>query len=365
MTRVSAHDTGAGARLGSALVGSARGGLLREATLVALAILLYFGIRNATVGSADAAFANAERLLDFERALGLAREGAIQGTVAGSEALVTLVNWVYIWGHWPVILTAAVVLYVRDRRRYVLLRNALFVSGAIGFLFFALFPVAPPRLLSLGLVDTVTEQSHAYRALQPPGLTNQYAAFPSLHVGWNVLVGIVLFVATTSLAARAFAIASPLAMAFAVVATANHFVVDVAAGVAVVLVGLGVALAIQRRDSAATLGRRDSRPGRSSPRRPPRREPPHGSPSRRAAQGDRGGGRAPLPGSAGSPAPEDGRPAAAPLGPLAPRGAMAPAAGPPRPARGRGAGDGADARPEGQAAGGGRAGPRGAAAVPR
>jgi hypothetical protein len=116
-------------------------------------------------------------------------------------------------------------------------------------------PVAPPRLLELGLVDTVSSQSDAYRALQPPGLTNQYAALPSLHIGWNMAVGIVLFATTAHLAVRAFAVLSPLAMGFAVVATANHFVVDVAAGVAVMLVGLAGALLIEKRRAAdaATL----------------------------------------------------------------------------------------------------------------
>jgi hypothetical protein len=79
-------------------------------------------------------------------------------------------------------------------------------------------------------VDTVTEQSQAYRALQPPGLTNQFAALPSLRLGWNVVVGIVLLTTTAHVAVRLFAVSSPLAMGFAVIATANHFVVDVAAG---------------------------------------------------------------------------------------------------------------------------------------
>ncbi|MBD0330636.1 MAG: phosphatase PAP2 family protein [Thermoleophilia bacterium] len=228
--------------------------LLREAMLIACAILLYFAVRNWTAGSADAAFANADRLLRFELAFGLAWEAGIQGAIDGSAALVTLANWVYIWGHWPVILTIAAVLYLARRERYYLLRNAVFASGAIGFLFFALLPVAPPRLLELGLVDTVTEQSRSYRALQPPGLTNQYAAFPSLHAGWNLLVGIVLFGTTRHLLVRAFAVVCPFAMAWAVVATANHFVVDVAAGVAVVVVGLAVAhaLAARARDDLAT-----------------------------------------------------------------------------------------------------------------
>jgi PAP2 superfamily len=87
---------------------------------------------------------------------------------------VTLANWVHIWGHWPVIAAVAIALYRWNRPGYALLRNAVFISGAIGFLFFALLPVAPPRLLEVGLVDTVLERSTAYRALQPPELTNQY-----------------------------------------------------------------------------------------------------------------------------------------------------------------------------------------------
>jgi membrane-associated phospholipid phosphatase len=137
------------------------------------------------------------------------------------------------------------------------LRNALFVSGGIGFLFFAFFPVAPPRLFDPALVDTVTNESSSYRALQPPGLTNQYAAFPSLHFGWNVVAGVVLFLAATHLVVRVFAVVGPLAMAFAVVATANHFVLDVAGGLAVVAIGLAAAIALRPRDTAATLADRE------------------------------------------------------------------------------------------------------------
>jgi hypothetical protein len=222
--------------------------------LVSAAILIYFGIRNRTVGSPEAAFANAEDLVDLERWLHIAWEERVQRTIVGSEVLVMLTNWVYIWGHWPVILGTAAALYHYRRDRYYILRNTLFVSGAIGFLFFAFLPVAPPRLLGLGLVDTVSNQSDAYRALQPPGLTNQYAAFPSLHVGWNIAVGMVLLFTSTRLAVRAFAVLSPVAMAFAVVATANHYVVDVAGGAAIVLVGLAAALAIEWRGNRTATG---------------------------------------------------------------------------------------------------------------
>ena len=249
-------------------------------------MLVYFGVRNLTAGAPDQAFANAERIADLESRLGIDWEHALQASIVGSHLLVMLANWVYIWGHWPVILSTAVVLYHWRRDRYYVLRNALFISGGIGFLFFAFFPVAPPRLLELGLVDTVSSQSHAYRALQPPGLTNQYASLPSLHMGWDLAVGIVLFTTTAHLAVRAFAVLAPLAMAFAVVATANHFVVDVAAGIAVVLVGLAGALLIEKRRAAATLvanewavapvERDDQRLAPAAvPRRTPCRESPH------------------------------------------------------------------------------------------
>ena len=144
------------------------------------------------------AVANAEAVERLERTLGIGWEQAVQSLVLGSAVLVTLANWVYIWGHWPVIIAAATFLYLRRPIHYRVLRNALITSGLIGFVFFYLVPdgaAAPGRD---GLVDTVLQHSHAYRALQPPSLTNQYAAMPSLHFGWNLLVGIVLFAAFTS-----------------------------------------------------------------------------------------------------------------------------------------------------------------------
>ena len=219
------------------------GAFLRELALAAVAALAYFGIRNLTVGAEPEALANAARLAELEHDLGLAWEASLQGAIVGSETLMTLCNWVYIWAHWPVIITAAVVLYRLRPERYLLLRNAMFLSGAIGFLFFAFLPVAPPRLVDPALVDTVTLHSDSYRALQPPGLTNQYAAFPSLHFGWNLLVGIAVWGATRNVMLRLLAVLGPAAMASAVVLTANHYVLDLVGGTAVVL----VALAIVRR----------------------------------------------------------------------------------------------------------------------
>jgi membrane-associated phospholipid phosphatase len=211
---------------------------LREIVVAGLAALAYFGVRNLTAGSEATAFANARRLMRFEDATHLNWERWLQGQVVARATLTDLVNWVYIWGHWPVIISVGIILFLRRRERYGLLRNAILVSGGVGFLFFALFPVAPPRLVDPALVDTVTLHSHAYRALQPPGLTDQYAAFPSLHFGWNLLAGVAVWGATRNVAARTLAVLGPAAMAAAVVMTANHYVVDVFAGLVLALVGL-------------------------------------------------------------------------------------------------------------------------------
>jgi hypothetical protein len=330
-------------------------GLVREALVVSVAILVYFGVRNLTAGSAEAAFANARRLISLEDALGIGWEDALQSVTLRSDVLVDVANWIYIWGHWPVILGVATGLYLYRRRHYYLLRDAMIASGLIGFLLFALFPVAPPRLLDIGLVDTVTQRSDAYRALQPPGLTNQYAAFPSLHVGWNVLVGIVLLMAVASLALRLLAVALPIAMSLAVVGTANHFVIDVPAGVAVVLAGLGIAIFLQERRDASTLPRDEVSGDRGGPpgnRAAVRRGASSGEPARPAAGGGAprsgagGGRRAAVPRAAGDPAPEDGRPAPALLGSMGARLAVPALARARRVARRHPTRDRADARPQ-------------------
>lgn len=223
--------------------------LATQVVIVVAAALLYFGVRGLTEGSEEVAVHNAERILRIEEGIGLAVETSLQALILESRTFVTLFNWVYIWGHWPVIVTVLAWLFARSRGHYHLLLRSMLISGAIGLFVFALYPVSPPRLLPGGeLVDTVTELSRSYRILQPPALVNKYAALPSLHVGWNLLVGIVVFRASRSLALRVFAVASPVLMMAAVVVTGNHYVIDGFVGGAVAGIGLMGAEALARRD---------------------------------------------------------------------------------------------------------------------
>lgn len=215
--------------------------------LVALGVFLYFRIRGLTEGSPEIAVAHARDIVALEERLGIQVESGLQSFVAPSPALQTFANWIYVWGHWPVIIVTMVWLVWRHQRVFRRLRDAMLVSGALGMAIFVSYPVAPPRLAHLGLVDTVSEHSQAYRVLQPPAFVNQYAAMPSLHSGWDLLVGISIVTAASTILLKVVGFALPLLMGFAVVATANHYILDVVAGVALALVGHGVALWLERR----------------------------------------------------------------------------------------------------------------------
>ena len=230
----------------------------RQLGIFAAAYLTYFGVRAVTEGRIDQALTNAMSLVDLERWIGIAWEGSIQGVVASSQVLQDVVNTIYIYGHWPVIVGAGVLLFRYRREHYYTLRNVCLLTGALGLIVFALFPVAPPRLTDLPLLDTVTQGASGYRQILPPALVNQYAAMPSFHAGWNLAVGVVVFRATQHWSLRAFAVAMPIAMAFSVIATANHFVIDVIVGVALVVAAFELerASVVPRRVHVVIPGRR-------------------------------------------------------------------------------------------------------------
>ena len=220
----------------------------RELGIMFVAVIAYFAIRGFTEGAYDDALANARRVVDLEQLLGIHIEEELQDLILGSHALVTLANWVYIWGHWPFIATVAAWLVVSHPAEYRAIRNAFLVSGSVGLVIFATFPVAPPRLFDPSLVDTVTEHSRAYRVLQPPALVNQYAALPSFHFGWNLLIGLGIVRCAQRRWLKAAGVAAPAAMGLATVLTANHYLLDLAAGAAIALAALyAVELARGRR----------------------------------------------------------------------------------------------------------------------
>jgi hypothetical protein len=222
-------------------------GAAQEILLVLGGVVVYFGVRGFTVTDAQEALDHALDLVALERALGVYFEPSLQALVLGSDSLVDLMNWIYIWGHWPVITVVLLWLFFFHPSGYRRTRNAMLISGGVGLFIFAAFPVAPPRLADLGFIDTVTEHSSAYRVLQPPAFVNQYAAMPSLHVGWDLLMGLAVYTYSRHMLVRLAGLALPVLMVSAVLLTANHYVIDAAGGAMLVLVSMVVARRIEGR----------------------------------------------------------------------------------------------------------------------
>ncbi len=227
---------------------------LREVLVIVVAVFLYFAVRGLVETRIPLAHAHARAIVDLERRLGIFVEPDLQALIVPHDWLVAMANWVYIYGHWPVVALTLVWLHLRHNSVYPQFRNALLISGAIGLVIFALYPVAPPRFLpDLGFWDSVTARSNSYRVLQPPSLVNKYAAMPSLHLGWNLIMGIAWARYATTPAGRLFGWLMPVAMMLAIVVTANHYLLDGIAGGALALVGLSIATVVATHHRSASV----------------------------------------------------------------------------------------------------------------
>lgn len=216
--------------------------VLREILVILPAAILYFLVRGLVGASEATAVQHAEQIISLERRLGIWWEPRLQEFILGSTWRIDLVNWIYIWAHWPVIALVVTWLILRHFDRYPQYRSALLISGVIGMIIFATYPVAPPRLMpGYDFVDTVSEQSNSYRLLQPPALANPYAAMPSLHFGWNLLMGIALVREASQRTLRVAGVLIPVAMLLSIVLSANHYLLDAVAGGVIVSFSLAIA----------------------------------------------------------------------------------------------------------------------------
>ncbi|MGH8775225.1 MAG: phosphatase PAP2 family protein [Jiangellaceae bacterium] len=258
------HVAVGGVAAHSALRGTARlrrlPVVVREVTLIAVAALLYSLVRGLTSDRVASAFDNADRVISFERSLGIFVEPELQQAVIGHDAVIGAANIVYI-AFWPIIVLTLVWLILRHPAAYPRFRNAVLASGALSLVIFALYPLAPPRFLpDHGFVDTIASGATTYRSMNSPALVNEFAAMPSLHFGWILLVAIAWVAVVRHWTVRVVAVALPFLILASIVLTANHFVVDAIVGGVVILVGLAIATAIERR--TAPLRMAQTRAGR-------------------------------------------------------------------------------------------------------
>ncbi len=211
---------------------------------MAVAYLLYYLVRGHAAERTADAFMNAGQLVRLERSIGIFRELSFQAATLPYEVLTHFFNVIYFYGHFPLIIVVGVWLFWKHPQVYSLVRNAFLASGALALVVFVLFPVAPPRLIGAGFIDTL-QYTIALTYDQSPGV-NQFAAVPSMHVGWNLLLAMGIFLAVRNPVVRGVALLLPTAMILATVATGNHYLLDAPLGIMTALSGLVIALVIQR-----------------------------------------------------------------------------------------------------------------------
>lgn len=219
-----------------------------EFGLAALGFLLYFLVRGAVSGHSADAIRHSNEIVRFTVWLGIFVEPRVNHFASGSEPIWRLLNFVYFWFDFPLIVAVGLYFFARQRHWYTVLRDSLLASGAIALLVYWRFPVAPPRLLTeWGFVDTMQVHAHlSYQAQSLQPFVNPFAAVPSLHVGWAALLAYAVWGATRRWLARAAVTLVLLLQSIAVIATANHFMFDAALGLVVCAAGLGVAYWLQQ-----------------------------------------------------------------------------------------------------------------------
>ena len=219
-----------------------------EIALVALAFLLYFLVRGAVVDRHDEAFTNANHVIDFERAIGIFWEPRLQEIVLHRQWLISLFNFIYFWLDFPLIVAVGMWMYFFRRHEYTIARDAILFSGAISLVIYNFFPVMPPRLLPTGeFVGTIEKYNDlSYQAQSLRAFVNPYAAVPSLHFGWAMIIGGAMVVTMRHPVLRAVGLVLPWAQLAAIVFTANHYIVDAWVGCAVCVAGLALSLGLQR-----------------------------------------------------------------------------------------------------------------------
>ncbi|MCC2275669.1 phosphatase PAP2 family protein [Streptomyces morookaense] len=217
-----------------------------ELPLIAVVYGLYSAGRLLVRGDVQTAVDHGLSILDLEKTFRINIEHPLNRLFTDHPAIGIPADFAYASLHY--LLTPAILIWLFRRRQehYRRLRTWLMISTLIGLVGFTLLPTCPPRLLEAGygFVDTMAQygsygwwggDASAPRGLG--GLTNQYAAMPSLHVGWALWCGIVLWRHARSVWARVAGAVYPLAIAFVVMGTANHYLLDCLAGAAVMGVG--------------------------------------------------------------------------------------------------------------------------------
>ncbi|MEU1709398.1 phosphatase PAP2 family protein [Streptomyces sp. NPDC005706] len=215
-----------------------------EILLIAVSYWTYSLVRNAVPEQRAQALRNADWVWRAEHQAGIAVEQYVNHAVNTVTWLIVGMNYYYATLHFVITIGVLVWLYRWHPGRYSATRTALFATTGAALAGYYLFPLAPPRLMNGGrFVDTVMVH-HTWGSMASGDLkhmSNQYAAMPSMHIGWSLWCGLTVFALASVPWVRVLGLVYPAATLLVIVATANHFWLDAVGGAVCLALGFAVA----------------------------------------------------------------------------------------------------------------------------
>jgi hypothetical protein len=226
----------------------------QEIAFIAVCYWLYSLVRNAVPDHQTAAVHRAQDIIGAESTLHIGIERSLNSFVAHTHWLAYVCNYYYATLHFAVTIGVLLWLYLRHPLRYRAVRSVLFATNVVGLLGFWLYALAPPRMFGgRGFVDTVAA-FNTWGSMASGDLakaSNQYAAMPSLHIGWSLWCAVVVIALAERRWVRVLAGLYPCATLFVIVGTANHYLLDAVGGVVVLAAGFAVQRLLSGRPAFA------------------------------------------------------------------------------------------------------------------
>jgi PAP2 superfamily len=211
--------------------------LLWQILLFCGAYWVYRLVRGQVFDQTAAAFENARWIVDAERALGLFFEPNLQSWAIASGWIDDVGAWMYLNTHFVVTTCTLAFIYLFRNEHFYFVRNMFMVAMAIALVGYVVVPTAPPRMLpELGFEDSVAQYTGVTSDASMNALFNPYAAVPSMHVGFALMLAVPMVRMARRAWVRALWAAYAPVVTLVVVVTANHWVLDAVAGAAVAAV---------------------------------------------------------------------------------------------------------------------------------
>jgi len=215
-----------------------------EILLIAVSYWTYSVVRNAVPEQKIQALKNADWVWQTEHFLGIAVERTVNHAVNSVTWLIVTMNYYYATLHFVVTIGVLIWLYRWHPGRYAAARLALFTTTGLALIGYYLYPLAPPRLMpDGGFVDTLVH--HGTWGSMASGnlaaMSNQYAAMPSMHIGWSLWCGITIALLAKPLWCKALGLLYPTVTLLVIISTANHFWLDAVGGVLCLSLGFACA----------------------------------------------------------------------------------------------------------------------------